>query len=289
MAGPNYAQAIAHSIQGQESKLLRKGELSDWRYSQIRQRHLWSNYHFVPQTPGSPILIVGGVPTVQANTYDTFVTLQNQNGQGLPQGFVMDAGDTNNLGAGRVPDDQNFAVWELGVTILPERQDVVNNCISSGVGGGDVSLGNLHPEDVDRILDEGVLQIKYLTNSVQLGHLKDFAQSGGPSIVVRSLLSSTGAASLVGAEVAGGLGEGNLAPSLAQRITRLATNSGNTAPNPGTRRKLDVPIFLPATQTYAFQVVFYRPFTLRSRKNGGTGTFQIRVDTWAVESFRQQG
>lgn len=289
MAGPNYAQSIANSISGQESKLLRKGELSDWRYSQIRQRHLWSNYHFIPQTPGSPILIATGVPIVQANTYDTFVTLQNQSGQGLPQGFVMDAGDTNNLGAGRVPDDQNFAVWELGITILPERQDVVNNCIASGTGGAGVSLGNLHPEDVDRILDEGVLQVKYLTNSVQLGHLKDFAQSGGPSIVVRSLLSSTAAAATVGGETSGGLNEGNTAPSLQARISRLATNSGNTGPNPGTRRKLDVPIFLPATQTYSFQVAFYRPFQLRSKANGGTGCFQVRVDTWAVESFRQQG
>lgn len=58
-----------------------------------------------------------------------------------------------------------------------------------------------------------------------------------------SLLNYTGAAALVGAQVDGGLNEGNIAPNLSQRIGRSATNSGNGWPNPGTRRKLDIPIF----------------------------------------------
>jgi len=280
----NYARSIAASIEGQQSKLLRKGALSDWRFSQIRQRHLWSDYHFTIAGAASAIQLVGGTPQIRAGDYTLFVTLQNQNGQGLPAGFTMTPQDTNNLGSGRVPDDQNFSFWELGVTIEPERQDVV-----AGSTAGAVSLGNPHPDDVDRILTEGVLQVQYLTNKVPLGHLKDFAQSGGAVMATRSLLSYTGAAALVGAQVDGGLNEGNTAPNVSERVGRSATNSGNGWPNPGTRRKLDIPIFLAATQTYAFVVTFARPVTLRSRLNGGTGCFSLRIDGWVVESFRDAG
>lgn len=106
--------------------------------------------------------LVGGTPQIHAGDYTLFITLQNQNGQGLPAGFTMTQQDTNNLGSGRVPDDQNFSFWELGVTIEPERQDVV-----AGSTAGAVSLGNVHPDDVDRILSEGVLQVQYLTSETR--------------------------------------------------------------------------------------------------------------------------
>ena len=284
MGSPNYARSIAGSIENQQSKLLRKGKLSDWNFSQIRQRELWSTYHMTVAGAASAIQLVGGVPEITPNDYPLFVTLQSANGQGLPAGFTMGLDDTNNLGAGRVPDDQNFAFWELGVTIEPEREDVV-----AGSDPAAVSLGNPHPDDVDKILSEGVLQIQYLTNKVPLGHLKDFAQPGGPVIATPSLLNFTGGAALVGAQIDGGLNEGNVAPNVSQKVARLATNSGNAWANPGTRRKLDIPIFLASTQTFQFVVTFSRPVRLRSRLNGGTGCFALRVDGWVVESFRDAG
>ena len=65
MNGRNYARSIAQSIAQQESNLMRRGELSDWRFSQIRQRHLWSTYHFNSCTSGSAIQWIAGVPTIQ--------------------------------------------------------------------------------------------------------------------------------------------------------------------------------------------------------------------------------
>lgn len=284
--GPNYGRSIAQSLAEQETKLLTKGKLSDWRFSQIRQRHIWSVFHFNCVNAGSPIQIVAGIPTIQAGVYNAFVTLQDANGQGLPSGLTMTASDTNNLGSGRVPDDQNFAVWELGASIYRPRPDIV------ALAPTLMSYGNPHPDDVDRILCEGVLSVKYLTNDVPIGHLLDFAQSGGPAFDVPSLLSYTDAAGPDGAttSIAGGLSEGSFtAQPWSQRVGRLAANSGNGNPNPGTRRKFEVPIFLAATQTYNFNITFARNVQLRAVKNGGTAAFSLRLDTWAVESFRDAG
>lgn len=292
MNGRNYARSIAQSIAQQESNLMRRGELSDWRFSQIRQRHLWSTYHFNSCTSGSAIQWTAGVPTIQPGEYVLFTALRDQNGQGLPQGLLMSAADTNNLGSGRVPDDQNFAFWELGASIYRARQDVVT---FSEAMLTQQTQGNPHPDDVDRILCEGVLSIQYLTNKVPLGHLMDFAQSGGPNFDVPSLLSYTVPQQVTGAGISGGLGDTFSAVAAPpqvpynSRVGRHATNSGNANPNPGTRRKLEVPIFLAATQTYNLSVTFTRPVQLRSLLNGGSGCFTLRLDAWAVESFRNAG
>lgn len=280
----NIAKSIAENISQQQSKLLRKGQLDNWGYSQIRQRVLWSTYHFNSANAGSAILVVAGVPTLQPGDYQLFQTLNSQNGQGLPSGFQMTRADTNNLGAGRVPDDQNFAFWELGAQCSGIRQDIVST------NAANMAQGPMHPDDMDRVLSEAVLSIQYLTNQVPIGHLMDFAQSGGPQIAVPSLLNYAGAAIAVGADMTGGLGEGitTVAP-FDSRVAKLANNSGNAWANPGTRRKLDVPIFLAATQTYSFIVTIARPIQLRSVANGGTGGFSLKIDGWVVESFRDQG
>lgn len=131
--------------------------------------------------------------------------------------------------------------------------------------------------------------MKYLTNEVPLGPLASFPQSGGLAFTGDSRLNYA-AGVTAGPPLAGGLAEGSgIAPPWGSRIAHAVSNSGPYPASPQLRRKLDVPIFLRNTQTFQMKVRVPRPIILRSVQNGGTGTFSIRFDWWAVESFREAG
>ena len=282
----NPSKDIAKQVSDQEEEMLKAGRVpGDGKFGTLRQRHIWSTYHFV-YGAGLAIqnsTLIANNQIVVPGTYRVFRESVGKNGQGLPAGLMLGDTDTNFLGEGRMPDQQNFAVWEVGVSILPQRVDVVSQSLQTR------GAGPLHPDDVSKILDDGILRVKYITEEVSLGHFADFAQPGGPGFTVPSVLDYTGAAAYVAASnsVYGGQNAGNMSgqPFSAQ-IARAVQNSGNMAASPGTRRKLDVPIFLPARTQFEFQLVFKRPVLLRSLQNGGTVGFQARVDLWVAESYR---
>lgn len=281
-------ESIHAALQNQQSMLLQKGQLASEKFDKIRQRHIWSTYYFTPLTGGA-IDGTGNPYFVRAGRYELFTSGASQNGQGLPSGFQLDSSDTNlpNAGNGRVSDDQNFSIWEMGCTVLACRQDVIESSPTT------MSDGEHLVEDVDEITTNCVLGIKYLTNVVPLGKLGEFAQAGGPDMTGRTLLSyaaSTTEDAGPPVVAAGGLGQGaQLASPWDYKLARTAQNAGNLPASPGLRRKLDIPIFLRNAQTFSFQIIVPRPFIIRSPEEGGLGAFAVRVDWWAVESFREQG
>jgi hypothetical protein len=255
MLGPN----LQASIQQQQSGVLRRGVASPQlpAFDKIRQRHLWSVFAFTTAAGGA----VSNLGVVTPGDYAVFQVGQNANGQGLPQGFAMTELDTNLPGGGRVSDDQNIAVHELGASIVPLRPDVVGSNAN-------------------------------ITNEVVLGPLGCFVQPGGPSITAPTLLDGPASSAAVGAPPAtvGGVGgDMTLATIGAGYDAVWSANAGNIPPAPALRRKLQVPVFLPATTT--FQVIFRvsRSFKIRALLEGGRGGFALRSDFWAVESFKSQG
>jgi hypothetical protein len=268
--------SIQAAIQAQDFETL-KGQ-ADRKFKNVRSRHLWSVYNFSRSATANSIDANGLKP----GDYSVFSTTAGSNGQGLPQGEDLSEIDTNFPGAGRVGDDQNFAIWELGVSVLPARQSVV--ALDTTV----MAEGPPSPLDVDQILSSGVLVLKYIDVELPLGPLSSFAQPGGPFIAAPTLLDYGQSAQAVAEGVAGGLAEGSTASPWDSRQAKLTTNGGNLPAAPGMRRKLQVPIFLPKTVNFTFAFRFARTIKLLTVGQGGTGAFKLRLDWWAVESFRDQ-
>lgn len=277
---------LQQDIRRQEENLLVRGQPPRDRFDTLRQRHIWSDYHFVS---GTGLAIrqdagTGNVPVLQSEIYRVFTNAAGQAGQGLPAGFQLTQLDTNFIGSGRVPDQQNFAVWELGVSVLEQRADVV---LASPTTRG---AGQPHPDDVDKFLTECIVRIKAISQVVPLGHAADFCEPGAPSMVAPSLLDYSATGVVAAGPPAGGVGGMGAGSITAQpwslQVPHLSSNGGGGVASPGSRLKLDVPIFLPAQTQFEIQLVIKRPFVLRSLQNGGTCGFRVRVDFWAAESYR---
>jgi len=269
---PPGQRSIAQDISLQQARVLRGQETR--RFDKIRQRHFWSTYNFDP-TPNSGA-VDPATFLVKPGDYSVFTTASGKPGQGLPTGYQLTDADTNFAGEKRVGDDQNFSIWELGVTVMGPRQDV-----ASGFAASVVQAGALLPVDADSILDQGVLMLKYLTNDVSLGLLSTFSQPGGPSINAPSLLSSKAPhGAIVGPP---DFATAGLGPS---PLISTVQNSGNIPAAPALRRKFKVPIFLAATETFEFIIRFPRPVQITGATQGGTGAFRLRIDWWAVETYR---
>lgn len=287
MAPRNASNQIIRSIQQQQADVLQRGKAGPQGYNTIRQRHLFSTYHFTVG-PGLAVQLnnpFANIPTIQPGVYSVFKAGADANAQGLPQGFQLTDNDTNFIGAGRVPDQQNFSVWEVGVAIGPQRTDVV---LADTVNRG---FGTPEADDVDRFQQDTVLQVTYITEEVPLGAVREFAQPGGPHMSAPSLLSATQAAGVFNqggpSGALGGQQWGSYASSpWSAGIQRTQGNGGNVAPAPSLRRKLDVPIFLSAGTQFSFDLLVARPIPLRSLQNLGTAGFAVTVDLWVVESYR---
>jgi len=271
--------SIGRSISNQQQALLRGQARS--KPDQIRQRELWSSFCFFSSTVAGDIPQITPAGVLLPNEYPIFVTPQGQNGQGYPGGYQLNLRDTNLPGVNRVSDQQNFSYWELGVSVVPLRQDVIARDPTS------MSFGDPNPEDVDQLCGNVVLQIVYLTNAITLGLIGDFPSPGGPSIVAPTAMDYSMGQNV--AQTSGGFAEGAAGAPWDGRQARASNTGGGITPAPALRRKLDVPIFLNSGDTYSFKFLVTRPIQLRNVKNGGTGGFHLRFDAWAVESFREQG
>lgn len=269
---------IGKQMQSQASNLLRQGVGgSGEKFDKIRQRHLWSAYAFHAATGGA--ISTAGV--LAASDYPIFTTPIGQNGQGYPSGLSLSLRDTNMPGVQRISDNQNFAIWEMGLNAMPHRDDVVSQSTAN------MAPGAVEPSDLELWGSNVVLQIVYLTNRVTLGHMHDFCQPAGPTMAAPTLLDFAGNQNVAGN--GGGLGEGAGATPWDGRQARISNNAGSIPPAPALRRKFRVPIFFKSGDTFSFIYSVPRPVQLRTVAQGGTGGCALRLDWWAVESFREQG
>jgi hypothetical protein len=263
-------------VDKQVQKVLRRGQRMA-NFDQIRQRHFWSTYLFVADPATNRI---------SAGQYDLFKTIPGASGQGYPTNLNLTVRETNWLNAGRVPDNQNFAIMEIGVTIRnPPLERIaaqgavdgsgIYNALTAAQQAYITRAGAARPlsaQDMGAIAYGGVLEMSFLTNNVPLGLLADFTQSAG-IISSGTQYSANDAANAPGA--------------------LFNTNMTNGIPAAAFRRKLDIPILLQHGENMGMRINFARPVTLNSpatktantNGGGGTGWAEVRVDWWAIESF----
>jgi len=290
MANDSAPYNLKESIEAQIQKVLTRGQ----RYAsfdQIRQRHFWSSYLFTP----------GGAGLIQAAAYDIFKTIPGYIGQGY--NVPLTTRETNWLGAGRVPDNQNFVITEIGVTIkrppatpqlvaVGEDDDLVHtpgspftNPPSNGIAAslapsvvaGINGLAPIHPMDAQAVLYGMVLEMSFLTNNVPIGLCSDFSQSGGMvGFTSNPYFTSSFSAGWMGLDAGASPGG-----------AFLMGDPSNGVPAAAFRRKLEVPILLQHGEQMGMRLNGPRPIYLQPLALGGTGWVEIRVDWWATESFAE--
>jgi len=210
---------LRNSIRNQARRVLETGSRFD-RFDQIRSRHFWSVYEFLPDTNGY----------ISSGDFKVFVTPEGQNGQGFPAGVAMTALETDFKGTARVPDNQNLSIGEIGVTlaVCPPA------AAPEGVGAGDVV-----PAVIAASFFENTLcAITYLTNTVELGFVEDFSQPAGPQ---------------AGSYVPSTEGDGETT----RVFSRYVTNGFSA---PGLRRRFKIPIMLGHGETFNFTYLVPRSY-----------------------------
>lgn len=244
-------RGISSSVQGQASKLLRTGQRFD-KFDQIRQRYFWSSYYF--DTPAMNDYVTAG-------TYTLFTTPVGSNGQGFPSGQVITDRESNWKSQNRIPDNQNFEITELGCSVL--AADFGTNLAA------DYQVRYPTPSAMANFFNSAVLSITYLTNSVPLGLLSDFAQAGGPALGVATVPT----------------------PGITPDATNLPSTQNMSFTNgfaaPALRRKFKIPILLQHGESFNFTIQVPRN-TFVGDGIGAVATaapFLVRVDFYATESF----
>jgi len=244
--------SIGSGVRSQAQSVLRTGQRFD-KFDQIRQRHFWSSYCFVPNANGYVI----------AGRYTLFTTPVGANGQGLPAGFVVSERESNWKSQNRVPDNQNFEISELGLSLMPA--DFLHPELA-------YALRFQVPSAISNFFQSTALSITYLTNSVPLGLLSDFAQASAPVQGINSLAT----AAVVGPPASISFAHPPLNPA------NYTISNGFAAP--ALRRKYKIPILLQHGESFNF--------TLEVPRNTYVGNnaqnvipFLVRMDFFATESF----
>jgi hypothetical protein len=263
---------LEQMVSRQVSRVLERGTRAE-RFDQLRSRHFWSSYLFIGDTTDN---------TIASGQYDIFKIIPSASGQGYPTNLPLTLRETNWLNGGRVPDNQNFVITEIGVTV--KRPPAVDANGLAGIPANPPSNGiwsNLtvaqqayitagaqnravNPFDSMAMLYGTVLEMSFLTNNVPLGLCADFSQSAG----VYSPHSFLGPAA-------------DVVPGQQSQMGDMS----NGVPAAAFRRKLEVPILLQHGENMGMRLNIPRPISLVSPANGGTGWLELRVDWWAHESF----
>jgi hypothetical protein len=254
------ARNLEAMVQKQIANVLRRGQRME-RFDQLRQRHFWSTYLFAPGA-------TGGAGIIAAGTYDLFIIPTGLAGQGYPAGVPLTTRETNWLNAGRVPDNQNFVIVEVGVTLQrppPADANAPTNSIWQNIGAAIQANINpaagIHPQDAHQILTGLVLEMGFLTNNVPIGLCADFSQSAG-----NQSFNET-------------------------QVNQSFRDPTNGVPAAAFRRKLEVPILLQHGETMRMRLVAPRNIDILDATlatDPGTGWFEVRVDWWAYESFTEK-
>ena len=250
--------SLKDMVSRQVSEVLRRGQRME-RFDRIRQRHFWSTYLF-PYGAGNPI---------QSGPYELFKVISSQTGQGYPAGVTLTERETNWKGNGRVPDNQNFVIQEIGVSVTrppatPAQSVGPLNGIFANLPPAIQALINnqrpIHPQDAQSILYGTVLEMGFLTNNVPLGLCADFSQSAGV-YSQKQLLKTLDPAESLGGDPTNGI------------------------PSAAFRRKLEVPILLQHGEAMGMRFNILRNLPTLGLTEGGAGWAELRVDWWATESF----
>lgn len=250
-------------VSRQVTEVLKRGQRFE-RFDQIRQRHFWSTYLFAYGLNATQGLI-------QAGPYELFKVIASQTGQGYPAGVTLTERETNWKGNGRVPDNQNFVIQEIGVSVnRPPAVDDTGPLVGplngiyanlpAVIQAGVVPNRPIHPQDAQSILYGTVLEMGFLTNNVPLGLCADFSQSSGVYSQKQSPLVAVP-----------GFNEGG--------------DPTNGIPSAAFRRKLEVPILLQHGEAMGMRFNILRNLPMLANTDGGAGWLELRVDWWATESF----
>jgi len=272
----NMAISLEAIVDKQVSKVLRRGQRMA-KFDQIRQRHFWSTHLFIADPATNQ---------VAAGSYDIFKAIPGGVGGGYPTNLNLSLRETNWLNAGRVPDNQNFAIMELGVTIRnpPLEKPLAQGAVDATGIFANLTLAQqayitrlgasrpLSAMDMANISMGIVLEMSFLTNNVPLGLIGDFSQS---SAIVADANNFSPR-------------DGSGTPTAI-----FNSNASNGIPAAAFRRKMDIPILLQHGENMGMRLTLPRPITLMNpvavidpaTGGGGTGWFEIRVDWWAIESF----
>ena len=207
---------IKKSVTKQTDQVLTTGNRFK-RFDQIRQRHFWSTYRFVPDANGF----------VASGDFDVFQTPPGQAGQGYTNQLTLR--ETNWPSANRVPDNQNFEITEIGVSA---QCSATANAALLGLEYNSQVYQGLENE----VLRNLVVSITYLTNQIPLGMATDFAQASAPMVGYFQPASPfTGAA-----------------PPVVGNADRRRTFVSNGFAGPALRRRFKIPILLQHGETFKF-------------------------------------
>jgi len=215
---------------------------------------------------------------IPSGTFKAFMTPSGQVGQGFP--VALTELETNWKSANRVPDNQNFEVLEVGITVMG-----LPNIVVPGLDDGNGN-SNIRPTARQQagILTSSILSIQYLTNEVPIGLCGDFQQASGPMMGGYQPSVATNAATNPDAPVEIDAGPPEFVSTPA---SRYITN-GFCAP--GLRRRFKIPILLQHGETFSFNVTiprsfYYGPQEFDMGENDYANGYVLRVDFWATESF----
>ncbi len=255
---------LKDSIQQQGLDLLKTGSRFK-AFDQVRQRHFWSDLCFLPNINGY----------INSGNYKAFITPSGQVGQGFP--VALTELETNWKSANRVPDNQNFEVLEVGVTImgLPDMTFSVDDAVAS--------TSRIRPTSRQQagIQTSSILAIQYLTNEVPIGLCNDFQQASGPT------MGGFEASNVVNEPVTPDDPISLGTPFVSSPAMRYITN-GFAAP--GLRRRFKVPILLQHGETFSFNIniprsFYFGPQIMVLNSVDYINGYVMRIDFWATESF----
>jgi len=242
---------IRQGIKKQVDEVLVKGSRFK-RFDQIRQRHFWSTYRLSSDANGF----------IASGNFDLFTTPTGQAGQGFVTQLTLR--ETNWNSANRVPDNQNFEITELGVSIIAVNTDT------------DARNNTPYPAmQEDELARNMSLAITYLTNQVPLGLLVDFSQASGPMVG-----EYHPAIPLAYPDAAADLGVNGTPAANTIPPNDVFYTNGFAAP--GLRRRLKIPILLQHGETFKFSYILDPG---RGSWVGTNKTFDLRMDFFAVETF----
>lgn len=278
--------SLRQMVNKQVTRVLERGQRAE-RFDRLRNRHFWSSYLFLAD-PNTNLIAAGA--------YDLFKVIPSGTGQGYNTPLTLR--ETNWLNAGRVPDNQNFVITEIGATLKrPPATDAINagapaSAPSNGIWAslpaaqqasinGGAQNRAINPNDAIAIMYGMVLEMSFLTNNVPLGLLADFSQSSGS-------YSFAGVPNQNDPSAAGLDSQGY-----------KVGDPLNGIPAAAFRRKLEVPILLQHGENMGMRLNVPRNIEVTPPagipalgNNGGqvdygTGWFEIRIDWWALESFAE--
>jgi hypothetical protein len=280
--------SLQQMVSAQVDRVIRRGSRAE-RFDQLRSRHFWSSYLFL----SDPVTNL-----IQAGQYDIFKVIPSGTGQGYPTNVPLSLRETNWLNSGRVPDNQNFVITEIGVTLKrPPAVDALGNfgipsfAPSNGIWANLPAAQQAHinggaqnrqicPADAIAILYGTILEMSFLTNNVPLGLCADFSQSAGGYSFANANWP-----------------DGNPVPGSGRDDQGyLSGDPLNGIPAAAFRRKLEVPILLQHGENMGMRLNIPRNIEVEPttavapivNRALGTGWFEIRVDWWAHESFTEK-